>query len=207
MTKTNKIVRGSDVISPVATAVWLVDNTCLTFKQIGDFCGLDEMEIKSIADGLLASNIIPLNPIKTGSLTQQEIHDREKDGKPLKNAFTILKGVNIKIQKQKKYIPMVQKRSRPEAVLWLITYAPDLFDSQIIRLLRTTKNMVQKMRDKTYEGYEDLTPKDPVIVGFCSQKDLDFEIEKAKKKRLNNEDTIETKQTKPRKKANKKKGK
>ena len=181
--KTEKIVRGNGVISPLATAVWLVDNTALTFKQIGDFCGFDEKEIQSIADGLIASNVMPLNPIKVGNLSVEEIKAREEDGKALKNSFDLLKGLDIKVQKQKKYIPVIQRRSRPEAVLWLLQYAPDLLDSQIIKLVRTTKNMIQMIRDKVYDGYNELVAKDPVIIGFCTQKELDFEIEKARTKK------------------------
>ena len=181
--KTEKIVRGNGVISPLATAVWLVDNTALTFKQIGDFCGFDEKEIQSIADGLIANNVMPLNPIKVGNLSVEEIKAREEDGKALKNSFDLLKGLDIKVQKQKKYIPVIQRRSRPEAVLWLLQYAPDLLDSQIIKLVRTTKNMIQMIRDKVYDGYNELVAKDPVIIGFCTQKELDFEIEKARTKK------------------------
>ena len=159
------------VIFPIATAMWLIDNTCLTFKQIATFCNLDEKEVKSMADGLLANGIRPFNPISNGSLTRQEIQDREKDGKPLKSSFHALDGYDVKIQKQKKYIPMSQRKSRPE----------------IIRLIRTTKNMIQMIKDKTYEGYEDLVAKDPVIIGFCSQKELDDEINKAKNKAVNAE--------------------
>ena len=181
--KTEKIVRGNGVISPLATAVWLVDNTSLTFKQIGDFCGFDEKEIQSIADGLIANNVMPLNPIKVGNLSAEEIKAREEDGKPLKNSFDLLKGLDIKVQKQKKYIPVIQRRSRPEAVLWLLQYAPELLDSQIIKLVRTTKNMIQMIRDKAYDGYNELVAKDPVIIGFCTQKELDFEVEKARTKK------------------------
>ena len=174
-------------IFPIATAMWLIDNTCLTFKQIAMFCNLDEKEVKSMADGLLANGIRPFNPISNGSLTRQEIQDREKDGKPLKNSFHALDGYDVKIQKQKKYIPMSQRKSRPEAVLWLTTYAKELSDGQIIRLIRTTKNMIQMIKDKTYEGYEDLVAKDPVIIGFCTQKELDDEVNKAKNKAVNAE--------------------
>ena len=171
------------VIFPIATAMWLIDNTCLTFKQIAAFCNLDEKEVKSMADGLLASGIRPFNPISNGSLTRQEIQDREKDGKPLKSSFHALDGYDVKIQKQKKYIPVIQRRSRPEAVLWLLQYAPELLDSQIIKLVRTTKNMIQMIRDKAYDGYNELVAKDPVIIGFCTQKELDFEVEKARTKK------------------------
>ena len=192
-----KIVRGNGVIAPLATAVWLIDNTSLTFKQIGDFCNLDVMEVQSIADGLIAKGILPNNPIKCGNLTQDEISLREKDGKPLRNTFEALDGYDIKIQKKKKYTPMVQKRCRPEAVLWLVNYCKELSDAQIIKLVRTTKSMIQRIKDKSYEGYNDLVAKDPVVVGFCTQRDLDFELEKAKKKN----DKVEKKEAKSNKKS------
>ena len=177
-----KTMRGNGIIAPLATAVWLVDNTALTFKQIGDFCDLDEREVQSIADGLIAKGILPNDPIKCGNLTREEIEAREKDGKPLHNTFEALKGYDVKVQKKTKYIPMIQRQSRPEAVLWLLNYCKELSDAQIIKLVRTTKNMIQKIKDKTYEDYNDLTAKDPVVLGFCTQRDLNFEIEKAKNK-------------------------
>ena len=143
---------------------------------------MDEREVQSIADGLIAKGILPNNPISCGNLTKEEIEAREKDGKPLHNTFEALKGYDIKVQKKKKYTPMLQKRNRPDAVFWLLNYCKELSDAQIIKLVRTTKSMIQKIKDKTYEGYNDLTAKDPVVLGFCTQKELDFEIEKAKNK-------------------------
>ena len=179
------MVRNKDknnVISPIATAVWLIDNTSLTFKQIGDFCNLDEMEVKSMADGLFANNVLPISPISTGCLTDEEIKRCEKNGKPLKNTFDILKGLDIKVAKQRKFVPNLQKKSRPEAILWLITYAKELSDAQITHLVGTTKNMINQIRDKTYKNFEDLVAKDPVIIGFCSQRELEKEKEKARKR-------------------------
>ena len=175
-------IKKNSIISPIATALWLVDNTSLTFKQIADFCGIYEQEVQSIADGFMAKNMVPLNPIKMGCSTQEEINAREKDGKPVKNTFEVLKGLDIKIAKQRKYIPISQRRNRPEAVFWLLTYAPELEDAQIVKLARTTKAMIQQIRNKEYKGYNDLVPKDPVVLGYCSQKELNDAMEKAKKK-------------------------
>ena len=172
----------STIIAPMATAIWLIDNTSLSFKQIGDFCDFTEAEVKLIADGVIGNGIFPLDPTKNGNLTSEEIYNREQDGGELHNAFKALEGININIQKKKKYIPMLQRRSRPETILWLINYCPELTDAQIIKLVRTTKSMVQSIRDKTYNEYNDLVAKDPVVLGFCSQKSLDQEIEIAKAK-------------------------
>lgn len=170
------------IIAPIATAIWLIDNTCLTFKQIGDFCNLNEIEVRSMADGLFANNVLPVNPILTGCLTEEEIKKCEKNGKPLHNTFSALDGIDIKIAKQKKFIPNMQKKNKPEAILWLLTYVKELSDAQIGHLTGATKNMIQQIKDKTYKHYEDLLAKDPVIIGFCSQKELETEKEKAKKR-------------------------
>jgi len=175
--KTNKNI----VIAPLATAIWLIDNTSLTFKQIGDFCGFSETEVRFIADGVIGKGIFPLNPTKNGNLTKEEIALREKDGKELRNAFKSLDGFDVNIRKKKKYIPMLQRRSRTNAVLWLVNYCPELSDSQIIKLVRTTKSTVQMIRNRVHESYDDLVAKDPVILGFCSQKDLDLAIKSATK--------------------------
>ena len=170
----------SAVISPMATAIWLIDNTSLSFKQIGDFCDFTETEIQLIADGVIGKGILPVDPTKNGNLTKQEIELRERDGGALNNAFNSLSGFVINIQKKKKYIPMLQRRSRPDAVLWLINYCPELSDAQIVKLTRTTKGTIQAIRNKEYSGYSDLVAKDPVILGFCSQKELDFAVKHAK---------------------------
>lgn len=182
-----QISSNNTIIAPMATAIWLVDNTSLTFKQIGDFCNFTETEVQLIADGVIGKGISAADPIKNKNLTNEEIRAREKDGKPLNNAFKALDGFNIKIQKKKKYIPMLQRRSRPNAVLWLVNYFPSLEDSQIMKLLRTTKNMVQLIRNKEYSDYNNLIAKDPVILGFCSQNDIINAVnKKANKKDENN---------------------
>jgi hypothetical protein len=181
-----QISSNNTIIAPMATAIWLVDNTSLTFKQIGDFCNFTETEVQLIADGVIGKGISAADPIKNKNLTNEEIRAREKDGKPLNNAFKALDGFNIKIQKKKKYIPMLQRRSRPNAVLWLVNYFPSLEDSQIMKLLRTTKNMVQLIRNKEYSDYNNLIAKDPVILGFCSQNDIINAVNKKAKKDENN---------------------
>ena len=181
---TKGLLNNTTIIAPMGTAIWLIDNTTLSFKQIGDFCDFTEAEVKLIADDVIGKGILPVDPTKNGNLTKEEIFAREQDGAPLNNTFKALDGLQISIQKKKKYIPMLLRRSRPETVLWLINYCPELSDAQIVKLVRTTKNMVQMIRNHTYEGYNDLVAKDPVILGFCLQKDVDKAIKIAKEKAL-----------------------
>ena len=183
----------STIIAPMGTAVWLIDNTSLSFKQIGDFCDFTEAEIQLIADGVIGNGVLPVDPTRNGNLTKEEIFNREQDGKPLSNMFRSLDGFDVSVQKKKKYIPMLQRRSRPDAVLWLLNYCQDLSDAQIVKLVRTTKNMVQMIKSRTYDGYNDLVAKDPVILGFCSQRDIDREIALAKKRILNQNKQHDTK--------------
>ena len=184
----------STIIAPMGTAVWLIDNTSLSFKQIGDFCDFTEAEVQLIADGVIGNGVLPVDPTRNGNLTKEEIFNREQDGKPLSNMFKSLDGFDVSVQKKKKYIPMLQRRSRPDAVLWLLNYCQDLSDAQIVKLVRTTKNMVQMIKSRTYDGYNDLVAKDPVILGFCSQRDIDREIALAKKKILSRNEQNDKKQ-------------
>jgi hypothetical protein len=167
-------------VPPIAVALWLIDNSTLTFQQIANFCSISFEEIQSIADGLIGKNVMPINPILNGLLTKEELSNCEKNFQlELKKQESIISSVKVK---RKKYTPMAQRRNRPEAVLWLLTFAQELSDSQIVKLIRTTKDTIEKIRSKTYKDYPNLIPKDPVIVGFCTQRDLNSEIEKAKNK-------------------------
>ena len=170
------------ILLPKATALWLIDNTSLTFKQIADFCDLTEIEVKMMADGMLANTICPVSPIESGDLTQEEIYKREQDGKELQNTFSLGIDLNIKTFKKKKFVSLLQKQNRPDAILWLITKFPELSDQQIVKLVRTTKQMVQAIREKTHKNYDSLLLKDPVLLGFCSQTDLNNEVKKAQVK-------------------------
>jgi uncharacterized protein len=172
-----------NVINPIGTALWLIENTSLTFEQIADFCCLYFDEVQSIADGIMGANILPSNPIMNGSLNKEEIAKCEKSPKDkLKQSFDLLKNLQLKTSKRKKYTPMAQRRNRPEAILWLVNFASELSDAQIIKIVRTTKSMIASIRERTYKDFAHLVAKDPVLVGFCSQRDLDSEIEKAKNK-------------------------
>ena len=163
---------------PKATAVWLVENTKISFKQIADFCHLHELEIKGIADGDVAKGIKAYNPILAGQLTREEIEECSKDiSKPL---VLNKKDLDIKSEKKtKKYIPLSKRQDRPEAVLWLLKNYSQLTAGQIVKLVGSTKNTVTAIKNKSYWNSSNLTPKDPVVFNFCSETDIKKAIEKA----------------------------
>ena len=166
---------------PKATAVWLVENTKISFKQIAKFCDLHELEIKGIADGDVAKGIKAYNPILAGQLTREEIEECSKDiNKPLILNKKIL---DIKSKKKtNKYVPLSKRQDRPEAILWLTKNYPQLSDGQIVKLVGSTKNTVSSIRNKKYWNSSNLTPKDPVIFNFCLETDLKKAIDKADRK-------------------------
>ena len=169
-------------LMPVATAVWLVENTTLTFKQIANFCKLHEVEVQGIADGEVAKGIKGYNPIISGQLSREEIELSSKDvNRPLE-----IKGTDIKISnsenKIKKYIPLSKRQDKPDSALWLLKQHSLLKDSQIARLVGITKNSVTSIRNKSYWNYNNLNPKDPVALNLFSQKDLIEAIEKAERR-------------------------
>ena len=169
-------------LMPMATAVWLVENTTLTFKQIAEFCKLHEVEIQGIADGEVAKGIKPYNPIISGQLTKEEIELSSKDeNRPLKisNSDIEISNANKKI---KKYVPLSKRQDKPDSALWLIKQHPQLKDSQIAKLVGVTKNSVTSIRNKNYWNYNNLNAKDPVAMGLFSQKDLINSIEKAERR-------------------------
>ena len=169
-------------LMPMATAVWLVENTTLTFKQIAEFCKLHEVEIQGIADGEVAKGIKPYNPIISGQLTKEEIELSSKDeNRPLKISSTDIEISNVN-KKIKKYVPLSKRQDKPDSVLWLIKQHPQLKDSQIAKLIGITKNSVTSIRNKNYWNYNNLNAKDPVAMGLFSQKDLINSIEKAERR-------------------------
>ena len=174
---------------PKATAVWLVENTKISFKQIADFCDLHELEIKGIADGDVAKGIKAYNPILAGQLTREEIEECSKDiNKPL-----VLSKKNLEIKSIKtsnKYIPLSKRQDRHEAALWLTKNYPQLSNGQIIKLVGSTKNTVAAIRGKSYWNSSNLSPKDPVVFNFCSEVDLKNAIDKADKKIIRKEKEI-----------------
>ena len=170
---------GSSIIAPRATALWLIKNTTLTFQQIADFCSLSEMTIKLMADGVIDANLMPVNPIMNGTLTEEEIKIREKDGKTLSAKQSVYEELGIKVKKPKKHLSISQKRSRPEAVIYLLKYYPELKNSQIKKLASTTENIVESIRNKTFKNIQDLVAKDPVLLGLCTQSQIEEQVKKA----------------------------
>ena len=166
---------------PKATAVWLVENTNISFKQIADFCGLHELEIKGIADGDVAKGIKAYNPILAGQLTRDEIEACSKDVN--KSIALIKKDLEIESQKKiKNYIPLSKRQDRPNAALWLIKNFPQLSDGQIGKLVGSTKNTVSLIKNNNYWNSSNLVPKDPVVSNLCSQVDIQNAVDKAARK-------------------------
>ncbi len=169
-------------LMPMATAIWLVENTTLTFRQIAEFCNLHEVEIQGIADGEVAKGIKPYNPIISGQLTKEEIELSSKDeNRPLKISSSDIEISNTN-KKIKKYVPLSKRQDKPDSALWLIKQHSQLKDSQIAKLVGVTKNSVTAIRNKNYWNYNNLIPKDPVAMGLFSQKDLLNSIEKAERR-------------------------
>ena len=171
-------------LMPKATAVWLVDNTALTFDQVAEFCKLHPLEVKGIADGEVAAGIKGLDPVVAGQLTREEIEKAERE--PNHRLKLAVSSVRIPEQKRKKgprYTPLSRRQDRPNAILWLLRNHAELKDAQIMRLVGTTKTTIQQIRDRTHWNAATLTPLDPVTLGLCSQIDLDFEVARAAKDR------------------------
>ena len=169
-------------LMPMATAVWLVENTTLTFKQIADFCKLHEVEVQGIADGEVAKGIVGYNPIMSGQLTREEINLSSEDNKrPLNLKINDIEIENAE-KKIKKYIPLSKRQDKPDSALWLIKQHNILKDSQIAKLVGVTKNSVTAIRNKSYWNFNNLNAKDPVAMGLFSQKELVDAIEKAERR-------------------------
>ncbi len=171
-------------LMPKATAVWLVENTSLTFDQIADFCKLHPLEVKGIADGEVATGIKGHDPVTSNQLTRDEIARGEKDS----NYRLNLAVSKVRLPEPKKrggprYTPLSRRQDRPNAILWLLRNHPELKDAQIMRLVGTTKTTLAAIRDRTHWNSASLSPLDPVTLGLCSQMDLDFEVTRASKDR------------------------
>ena len=167
---------------PMATAVWLVENTTLTFKQIANFCNLHEVEVQGIADGEVAKGIKAYNPIISGQLSREEIESSSNDeNRPLQIKNTDIEISNTE-KKIKKYIPLSKRQDKPDSALWLIKQHSQLKDSQIAKLVGITKNSVTSIRNKSYWNYNNLSPKDPVAMSLFAQKDLIAALEKAERR-------------------------
>ncbi|MBB3977124.1 hypothetical protein GGQ64_002324 [Rhizobium azooxidifex] len=171
------------LLMPKATAVWLVDNTALSFDQIAQFCKLHPLEVKAIADGESAQGIKGLDPIATGQLSREEIARAEANP----NHKLKLSEPKVRVPESKRkgprYTPVSKRQDRPNAILWLVRNHPELKDAQISRLVGTTKSTIEQIRDRTHWNSANLAPMDPVTLGLCSQIDLDLEVERASKGR------------------------
>lgn len=171
-------------LMPKATAVWLVDNTALTFDQIADFCKLHPLEVKGIADGEVAAGIKGQDPVSAGQLTRDEIEKAEGDTHyRMKLSTSSVSLPEAKRKKGPRYTPLSRRHDRPNAILWLLRSHPELKDAQIMRLVGTTKTTIQQIRDRTHWNTAALSPLDPVTLGLCTQIDLDFEVAKAAKEK------------------------
>ncbi len=169
-------------LMPMATAVWLVENTSLTFRQIASFCNLHEVEIQGIADGEVGKGIKGYNPIISGQLTKEEIElstkDQTRDLKINSNEIEI----STEEKKDKKYVPLSKRQDKPDSALWLLKHHSLLKDSQVAKLVGITKNSVTSIRNKNHWNYNNLNPKDPVAIGLFTQKELFAAIQKAERR-------------------------
>ncbi|WP_119418714.1 DUF1013 domain-containing protein [Desertibaculum subflavum] len=170
-------------LMPKATAVWLIENTTLTFDQVADFCGLHPLEVKGIADGEVAAGIVGMDPIANGQLTRDDIERCQKDPQTrLKMAKTA-----IELPKRKgrggRYTPVSKRQDKPDAIAWIVKFHPEVTDAAISKLLGTTKSTIQQIRDRSHWNYQNIRPRDPVGLGLCTQIDLDEAVRKAQGRR------------------------
>ena len=167
---------------PKATAVWLVENTTLTFKQIANFCNLHELEVKGIADGDVAKGIKAYNPILAGQLSRDEIDTCSKDTSKNLTLVKRTEDVQVKERKKPKYTPLSKRQDRPDAILWLIKNFPELTDGQMSKLVGSTTGTVSLIRKRKYWNFSSLRARDPVILGLCAQEVFEKAAEKAKRR-------------------------
>ncbi|MGE0210162.1 MAG: DUF1013 domain-containing protein [Parvibaculaceae bacterium] len=170
-------------LMPKATAVWLIDNTRLTFPQIADYCHLHELEVKGIADGDVAQGIKGLDPVASGQLAREEIEKGEGDPAYRLKISVTKTGIPVtKTKRGPRYTPVSRRQDRPDAIAWLLRYHPELSDAQIMKLVGTTKPTIQAIRDRTHWNASNIKPVDPVTLGLCTQLDLDLAVQKAARK-------------------------
>ena len=184
----------SDILMPKATAVWLVDNTALTFEQIADFTGLHRLEVKGIADGDVAAGVRGTDPVAGGQLDREELTKAEGDAsyrmvasKPKYAEF------QEKTKKGPRYTPLSRRQNRPDAIAWLVRNHPELTDGQISKLVGTTKTTIQAVRERSHWNSSNIKPVDPVSFGLCTQVDLDAAVSKAseRRKKMEEDGTVE----------------
>jgi hypothetical protein len=169
---------------PKATAVWLIDNTSLTFEQIADFCGMHVLEVKGIADGDVAANIKGLNPIQIGQLTKDEIARCEADKRARLNltqsATKTIEENKMSQSRKSRYTPVARRENKPNAIAWLLKNCPEMSERQIARLVGSTTPTVISIKNRTHWDISNITPKDPVLLGICSRDDLEIQLNIAK---------------------------
>lgn len=171
-------------LMPKATAVWLVDNTSLTFEQIADFCGLHPLEVKGIADEDVAKGIKGQDPVTSGQLTREQIEEAEKNPKArLKMAPPKHKMPPVKQKKAPRYTPVSKRQDKPDAVYWILRNHPEFTDADIVKMIGTTKATIQKIRERSHWNVTNIKPVDPVTLGLCSQLELDLAVERAHQRR------------------------
>lgn len=170
-------------LMPKATAVWLVDNTTLSFKQIADFCGMHELEIQGIADGDVAAGVKGFDPVANNQLDQVEIDRGEKN--PLHKLKLKFNPASVGEEKRRgpRYTPLSKRQDRPAAILWLVKFHPELSDGQIGKLVGTTKPTIQSIRERTHWNIANIQPIDPVALGLCKQTELDAAVQQAARKK------------------------
>src|ERR1700754_2270048 len=171
-------------LMPKATAVWLVDNTALTFEQIADFCGLHPLEVKGIADEDVAKGIKGMDPVASGQLTREQIAEAEKNpSKRLKMAPPKHKMPNVRLKRAPRYTPVSKRQDKPDAVYWIIRNHPEFADADIIKLIGTTKATIQKIRERSHWNATNIKAVDPVTLGLCTQLELDLAVTRANVRR------------------------
>ncbi len=163
-------------LMPKATAVWLIENTGLSFEQISDFCGLHPLEVQAIADGESAIGMIGMNPVTSGQVTQSEIERCEADVNARLVMTVPMDAASILGKKKGKYTPVAKRGDRPDAIAWILKYHPEIPEIRICKLLGTTKNMVNSVKTRTHWNASNIKPKSPVLLGLCTQSEMDMLI-------------------------------
>jgi hypothetical protein len=180
----------STPLMPKATAVWLVDNTTLSFRQIAEFCGMHELEVQAIADGEVAAGIVGADPIANGQLTREEIQRGEADPSVTLTLASNDRPMPVSRPKGPRYTPVAKRQDRPDAIAWLLKNHPELSDAQITKLIGTTKATINAIRERTHWNAQNLKPRDPVTLGLCSMADLHAAIDRARRKAARNGQSI-----------------
>jgi len=174
----------ADILMPKATAVWLIDNTSLSFRQIADFCGLHPLEVKGIADGDVAAGVRGADPISNGQLTREEIARAEADESYALQAVEHEHADKLSSRnKGPRYVPLSRRQERPDAIAWMLRNHPEVSDAQLAKLLGTTKTTINAVRDRTHWNSQNIKPVDPVALGLCAQSELDAVVQKAAEKK------------------------